>query len=62
MLDKIAQPGALSIKARASFSGIRLGIICIRPLNFLIFPDYLVVRSYHREKKESASEEKEDSF
>ena len=42
MLDKIAQPGALSIKARASFSGIRLGIICIRPLSFLTFPDYLV--------------------
>ena len=62
MLDKVAQPGALSIKARASFSGIRLGIPCNKPLIFFIFPDYLVIRSYHRQKKESAPEEKEDSF
>ena len=42
--------------------GIPVAIVVFGGLIFFIFPDYLVIRSYHRQKKESAPEEKEDSF
>ena len=60
MLDNVAQPGALSIKANASSSDICLGIIGTKPLRYLTSLDLLFAESYHRQKKDSALEEKED--
>ena len=42
MLDKIAQPGALSIKARLLFLAFVLALSVLAS-SFLTFPDYLVV-------------------